>query len=57
MGHAPIDVEVRSGAVVLKSAALVPPWDELAASIVRRVPGVIRVDLQIDEPPMPLRAE
>jgi hypothetical protein len=57
MGHAPIDVEVRSGAVVLKSAALVPPWDELAASVVRRVPGVIRVDLQIDEPPMPLRAE
>ena len=57
MGHAPIDVEVRAGAVVLKSAALVPPWDELATSIVRRVPGVVRVDLQIDQPPMPLRAE
>jgi cytidylate kinase len=57
MGHAPIDVESRSGAVLLKSSALVPPWDELATSIVRRVPGVVGVDLQIDEPPMPLRAE
>jgi hypothetical protein len=29
----------------------------LASSIVRRVPGVIHVNLQVDEPPMPLRAE
>jgi cytidylate kinase len=57
MGHAPIDIESSAGVVVLKSSALVPPWDELAASIVRRVPGVAGVDLQIDEPPMPLRAE
>jgi cytidylate kinase len=57
MGHAPIDVEARSGIVMLKSSALVPPWDELAGSIVRRVPGVIRVELQVEEPPMPLRAE
>jgi cytidylate kinase len=57
MGHAPIDVESRAGVVVLKSAALVPPWDELATSIVRRVTGVVQVELQIDEPPMPLRAE
>jgi cytidylate kinase len=57
MGHAPIEVEARSGVIMLKSSALVPPWDELAGSIVRRVPGVVRVDLQIDEPPMPLRAE
>jgi len=57
MGHAPIDVEAHSGVVMLKSSALVPPWDELATSIVRRVPGVVGVDLQIDEPPMPLRAE
>ena len=57
MGHAPIDVEASSGVVMLKSSALVPPWDELAGSIVRRVPGVIRVELQIEEPPMPLRAE
>jgi cytidylate kinase len=55
IGHAPIDVETRAGVVVLKSAALVPPWDELATSIVRRVPGVVQVELQIDEPPMPLR--
>ncbi len=57
MGHAPIDVEARSGIVMLKSSALVPPWDELAGSIVRRVPGVVRVELQVEEPPMPLRAE
>ncbi|MGO9057412.1 MAG: cytidylate kinase family protein [Candidatus Binataceae bacterium] len=57
MGHAPIEVETRAGVVMLKSSALVPPWDELASSIVRRVPGVIHVDLQVDEPPMPLRAE
>lgn len=57
MGHAPIDVEARNGVVLLKSSALVPPWDELAGSIVRRVPGVVRVELQIEEPPMPLRAE
>lgn len=57
MGHAPIDVEARSGVVILKSSALVPPWDELAGSIVRRVPGVMRVELQVEEPPMPLRAE
>jgi cytidylate kinase len=57
MGHAPIIVEAKSGVVLLKSSALVPPWDELAGSIVRRVPGVMRVELQIEEPPMPLRAE
>ncbi len=57
MGHAPIDVEASSGIVMLKSSALVPPWDELAGQIVRRVPGVVRVELQVDEPPMPLRAE
>ncbi|HEV3109997.1 MAG TPA: cytidylate kinase-like family protein [Candidatus Binataceae bacterium] len=57
MGHAPIDVEAHTGVVLLKSSALVPPWDELAGSIVRRVPGVVRVELQIEEPPMPLRAE
>jgi cytidylate kinase len=57
MGHAPIEVDASSGVVVLKSAALVPPWDELAGSIVRRVPGVMRVELQLDQPPMPLRAE
>jgi cytidylate kinase len=57
MGHAPIDVEANGGVVMLKSSALVPPWDELAGSIVRRVPGVMRVELQVDEPPMPLRAE
>ncbi len=57
MGHAPIDVETRGGVVMLKSSALVPPWDELASSIVGRVPGVVHVKLQVDEPPMPLRAE
>jgi cytidylate kinase len=57
MGHAPIEVEARAGTVMLKSSALVPPWDELATSIVRRVPGVDRVELQLEEPPMPLRAE
>jgi cytidylate kinase len=57
MGHAPIDVEARSGVVMLKSSALVPPWDELAGSIVRRVAGVVRVELQVEEPPMPLRSE
>ena len=35
--------------MLLKSSALVPPWDELATSIVRRVPGVVGVDLQIDD--------
>jgi cytidylate kinase len=57
MGHAPIEVETKSGVVVLKSSALVPPWDELAGTIVRRVPGVMRVELQLEQPPMPLRAE
>jgi hypothetical protein len=57
IGHTPIDVETRAGVVVLKSAALVPPWDELATSIVRQVPGVVQVELQIVEPPMPLRIE
>jgi cytidylate kinase len=57
MGHAPIEVETRAGVVMLKSSALVPPWDELASSIVSRVPGVVHVNLQVDQPPMPLRAE
>ncbi|HKD69354.1 MAG TPA: cytidylate kinase family protein [Candidatus Binataceae bacterium] len=57
MGHAPIEVEAKSGVVMLKSSALVPPWDDLAGQIVRRVPGVMRVELQIEQPPMPLRAE
>jgi cytidylate kinase len=57
MGHAPIEVDAAGGVVVLKSSALVPPWDELAGSIVRRVPGVMRVELQLEQPPMPLRAE
>ena len=57
MGHAPITVQARSGVIILKSSALVPPWDELAASIVRQVPGVSGVELEVEEPPMPLRAE
>jgi cytidylate kinase len=57
IGHAAITVESSRGQVTLKSSALVPPWDELALTVVRQVGGVDRVELEIQEPPPPVRGE
>jgi len=56
IGNAPINVGTVNGVVTLSSAALVPPWDELANRIAREIEGVVAVELGIEEPPIPPRA-
>lgn len=56
IGNAPINVATVNGVVTLSSAALVPPWDELANRIAREIEGVVSVELGIEEPPIPPRA-
>jgi len=56
IGHAPISVATTNGVVRLDSSALVPPWDELAEKVAREVEGVVSVELDIEEPPIPPRA-
>jgi len=55
IGHAPVTVKTRAGRVVLTSASLVPPWDSLATSVVQRVPGVLGVQVEIEEAAGPIR--
>ena len=55
IGHAPVTIKTETGRVVLKSSSLVPPWDSLAASVVQQVPGVLGVQVEIEEAPVPIR--
>ncbi len=57
IGSAAINVETANGVVTLRSAALVPPWDELANRIAREIEGVVSVELGLEEPPIPPRAD
>jgi cytidylate kinase len=56
IGNAAINVGTVNGVVTLSSAALVPPWDELANRIASEIEGVVSVELGIEEPPIPPRA-
>ena len=56
IGNAAIEVGTVNGVVTLSSAALVPPWDDLANQIARAIEGVVSVELGIEEPPIPPRA-
>ena len=49
-------LRVASGGRLDSSAALVPPWDELANRVVSQIEGVVSVELGVEEPPIPPRA-
>ena len=56
IGNAPVNVHTVNCVVTLRSAALVPPWDQLANRVAREIEGVVSVELRIEEPPIPPRA-
>ncbi|HVA68752.1 MAG TPA: cytidylate kinase family protein [Candidatus Binataceae bacterium] len=57
LGLAPIDVQCDLGTVRVKGPGLVPPWDALALSVARQVEGVNAVEVEADEPAMPVRPD
>lgn len=57
IGHARINVRTVDRVVTLTSAALVPPWDDLVNRVVSQIEGVRSVELAVEGPPIPPRAD
>ena len=55
IGRAPVEIQCASGAVHINGPGLVPPWDDLVNDVVRRVDGVVSVEVIADEPPVTVR--
>jgi cytidylate kinase len=55
IGHAPFSVQCAAGAVHVNGPGLVPPWDDLVNDVVRRVDGVVSVEVIAEEQPVTVR--
>jgi cytidylate kinase len=53
IGRAAIDIRCSAGVVRLNGAGLLPPWDDLVRSVAASAAGVSRVEIRVDEAPIP----
>ena len=53
IGRAAIDIRSSGGIVRLSGAGLLPPWDDLVRKVAASAAGVSRVEIQVEEAPIP----
>jgi cytidylate kinase len=53
IGRAAIDIRCSESVVRLYGAGLLPPWDDLVRSVAASAAGVSRVEIRVDEAPIP----